>query len=262
MPSSFVSVDWLSDHLGDPAVHIVDVREPWEYQSIGHVPGAVNVPFERVREAGGEDHGMLPGASAFAELLAEVGIETGDSIVAYDDTHGVFAARFLVTAELYGHPPERRHLLDGDINGWQLAEPLEHDQPAVERARYRATLDPEGPLVEMSTVREAIDDPAAVIVDTRNEQEYLAGHIPGAVRLDWRTLLDEGSRGLRATPELRELLADEGIDEDRRVLLYCNTARRISHTYLVLRELGYPRVGFYEGSLTEWEANGGPLERG
>lgn len=101
-----------------------------------------------------------------------------------------------------------------------------------------------------------------MIVDTRNEQEYLAGHIPGAVRLDWRTLLDEGSRGLRATPELRELLADEGIDEDRRVLLYCNTARRISHTYLVLRELGYPRVGFYEGSLTEWEANGGPLERG
>jgi thiosulfate/3-mercaptopyruvate sulfurtransferase len=45
-----------------------------------------------------------------------------------------------------------------------------------------------------------------------------------------------------------------------RVLLYCNTARRISHTYVVLRHLGYTDVMFYEGSLTEWEARGGPLE--
>jgi len=46
------------------------------------------------------------------------------------------------------------------------------------------------------------------------------------------------------------------------VLLYCNTARRISHTYTVLRHLGYPELAFYEGSLTEWECEGGELETG
>jgi thiosulfate/3-mercaptopyruvate sulfurtransferase len=46
------------------------------------------------------------------------------------------------------------------------------------------------------------------------------------------------------------------------VILYCNTARRISHTYTVLRHLGYETVDFYEGSLTEWERDGRPVETG
>jgi thiosulfate/3-mercaptopyruvate sulfurtransferase len=50
-----------------------------------------------------------------------------------------------------------------------------------------------------------------------------------------------------------------GVTPDRRILLYCNTARRISHTYLVLRHLGFDDVAFYEGSLTEWETRGGPV---
>jgi thiosulfate/3-mercaptopyruvate sulfurtransferase len=61
---------------------------------------------------------------------------------------------------------------------------------------------------------------------------------------------------------LESLLADRGITPDRRIVLYCNTARRISHTYVVLRHLGYDAVDFYEGSLTEWTERGGPLEEG
>ena len=45
-------------------------------------------------------------------------------------------------------------------------------------------------------------------------------------------------------------------------MLYCNTARRISHTYVVLRHLGYGDVAFYEGSLTEWEEAGKDLVTG
>jgi thiosulfate/3-mercaptopyruvate sulfurtransferase len=46
------------------------------------------------------------------------------------------------------------------------------------------------------------------------------------------------------------------------VVLYCNTARRISHTYLVLRHLGYERVDFFEGSLAEWRERDLPLVAG
>jgi thiosulfate/3-mercaptopyruvate sulfurtransferase len=45
-------------------------------------------------------------------------------------------------------------------------------------------------------------------------------------------------------------------------VLYCNTARRISHTYTVLRHLGYDDLAFYEGSLTEWEAEGRAVREG
>jgi len=117
-------------------------------------------------------------------------------------------------------------------------------------------------LVDRGAVAAALSDPDAVVVDTRERWEYEEGHLPGAVQLDWKAVVDEEHRGLRDRAALEGLLAERGITPDRRVVLYCNTARRISHTYLVLRHLGYDDVGFYEGSLTEWAARGAELVTG
>ena len=260
MSEVVVPAAWLAERLDD--VRVVDVRDAWEYDGIGHVPGAVNVPFDSFRSETAGEAGMLPGADRFAGLMSEAGVGTDEELVAYDDTHGVFAARLLVTAELYGHDPARLHLLDGDFSAWQLAHETSDETPEPEPADYEASFQRGGPLVELGIVEAAIDDPDTVIVDTREEWEYEEGHIPGSVRLDWRELVDDDSRGLRPEPQLRDLLADRGVAPDRRVLLYCNTARRISHTYTVLRHLEYPELAFYEGSLTEWEAEGGELETG
>jgi thiosulfate/3-mercaptopyruvate sulfurtransferase len=251
-----VSADWLADHLED--VRVVDVRDEWEYEGIGHIPGAVNVPFERFRSTAG-DEGMLPGADVWQELLSKAGVGTDDTLVAYDDTHGVYAARFLVTAELYGH--RDFHLLDGDFSAWSREHENSNAVPDVSPTTYQVRDHPDPPLVDFETVRRAIDEDW-VVVDTRDEQEFEDGHIPGAIHLDWRALVDEETRGLKPDAELESLLVSHGVTRERRVLLYCNTARRISHTYLVLRHLGYEDVGFYEGSLTEWTERDGPLETG
>jgi thiosulfate/3-mercaptopyruvate sulfurtransferase len=176
--------------------------------------------------------------------------------------HGVFAARLLVTAELYGHDPDKLHLLDGDYSAWSLEHPVSETAPTTEPTDYEASFRTDGPLVGLDAVEAAIDDPDTVIVDTREQWEYEEGHIPGAVRLDWRELVDDDTRGLHPDSEMRTLLEERGVTPEKRVLLYCNTARRISHTYTVLRHLGYPNLAFYEGSLTEWEAEGGDLETG
>jgi thiosulfate/3-mercaptopyruvate sulfurtransferase len=252
-----VSPAWVGERLDD--LSVVDVRDAWEFDGIGHLPGAVNVPFETFRSEGGAE-GMLPGAETWASLLSAAGVAPDDDIVAYDDTHGVFAARFLVTAELYGHPPERLHLLDGDFSAWnrefgstsEASDPVGTDYVVREPAN--------SPLVDYDTVRAALDDPGTVIVDTREVGEFEAGHLPTAVNLDWRDLVDDDTRGLKPPAELTDILADIGLTPESRVLLYCNTARRISHTYIVLRWLGYDDVGFYEGSLTEWVDRGGPVE--
>jgi len=264
MNERIVGVEWLVSRLGSPDVAVVDVRDAWEYDGIGHVPGAVNVPFDSFRadEHGAAEAGMLPGADAFGELLSEAGLGPDDELVAYDDTHGVFAARLLVTAELYGHDPSRLHLLDGDFSLWNRTEPTTTDAPGLGRTDYPAEFRADGPLVDRGAVAAALDDPGTVIVDTREEWEYEEGHIPGAVRLDWRELVDTDARTVRPEGTLRSLLEERGIVPDRRLLLYCNTARRISHTYTVLRALGYPELSFYEGSLTEWEAAGGTIEAG
>jgi thiosulfate/3-mercaptopyruvate sulfurtransferase len=259
MTDTVVPADWLADNLG--TVRVVDVRDAWEYDGIGHLPGAVNVPFDAFRadEHGGSE-GMLPGEAVFADLLGGAGITREDRIVAYDDHHGVFAARLLVTAELYGHPPDRLHLLDGDFSAWQRARETTTEVPDPEPVTYEVREPTDSPLVDADAVAAAIDDPDTVIVDTREDWEFEEAHIPGAVALDWRALVDDETRGLKPREELEAILADAGIVPEKRILLYCNTARRISHTYTVLRHLAYPDLAFYEGSLTEWEAAGRPVE--
>ncbi|MFB6179931.1 MAG: sulfurtransferase [Halorientalis sp.] len=269
MSEVVVPAGWLADRLDEVA--IVDVRDAWEFDGIGHVPGAVNIPFDAFRasehraesETQDGEQGMLPGAETFATLLSKAGITNDDEIVAYDDTHGVFAARFLVTAELYGHDPEKLHLLDGDFSAWQLDHETTSETTPIEPTSYEAALLPadQTPLIDQATMADAIDSDV-VIVDTRDDDEYEAGHIPGAVQLDWRELVDDESRGLKPRDEIEDILAERDITPEKQVVLYCNTARRISHTYTVLRHLGYETVAFYEGSLTEWEADDRPLETG
>jgi len=249
-----VSSEWLATHRDE--VCVVDVRDAWEFDGIGHVPGAVNIPFDRFRSEAG-DEGMLPGAEHWTALMTEAGIGTDDRLVAYDDEHGVFAARFVVTALLYGH--RKCHLLDGDFSAWNRAYETTTDATEVTPSSYEVREPEASPLVDFEAVQAALDT-EAIIVDTREEWEYVEGHLPGAVQLDWRELVDEESRGLKPRAELESLLADRGITPDRRIVLYCNTARRISHTYVVLNQLGYEQVDFYEGSLTEWTERGGPLE--
>lgn len=264
MNDRVVDVDWLADRLDSPRLAVVDVRDIWEYDGIGHVPGAVSVPFDRIRadEHGSAEAGMLPGADVFGEVLGAAGVGLEDDVVAYDDTHGVFAARLLVTAELYGHEPDALHLLDGDYSVWNRSQPTTTDASSPEPVAYPARFRKDGPLVDREAVEAALDDLETVIVDTREDWEYEEGHIPGAVRIDWRELVDTDARTIRPESELRELLEVRGIVPERHVLLYCNTARRISHTYTVLRALGYPDLSFYEGSLTEWERTGGSIESG
>jgi thiosulfate/3-mercaptopyruvate sulfurtransferase len=259
----FVGAGRLAARLADPAVRVVDVRDEWEYDGIGHLPGAASVPFDRFRSAAADASGMLPAPEDWAALLSAAGVGADDHLVAYDDTHGVFAARFLVTAYVYGHPLDRLHLLDGDYSAWSRERETERGTVDRQPSDYTARpLDAaESPLVGYETVLEAVREGSAVVLDTREPAEYEAGHLPGAVQLNWRDLVDEETRGLLAREDVEHHLAERGVAADRRVLLYCNTARRISHTYLVLRHLGYDDVGFYEGSLTEWEARGGPVER-
>ncbi|KTG30242.1 sulfurtransferase [Haloferax profundi] len=253
------SADWLSAHLGD--VRVVDVRDGWEFDGIGHLPNAVSIPFDEFRSAEG-DVGMLPGSDVWSELLSNAGISADDDIVAYDDMHGVFAARFLVTALLYGHDPTNLHLLDGDFSAWTREYETTTEASDVPDATYEVSDPSASPLVDFETVEAALDDSETVIVDTRDAAEFEEGHLPGAVNLDWRELVDDETRGLKSRDDLDAILEPAGITPDRRIVLYCNTARRISHTYVVLSHLGYEHVEFYEGSLTEWEARDGALVEG
>lgn len=256
MTTRFISPNQLAESPDD--VVIVDVRKPWEYED-GHIPGAVNIPFNDFRDPTDELPGKLPTPDDLGALLGESGITNGDSLVVYDGDFGVYASRFLVTMEIFGHDIELLQILDGDYAAWTNQYNSSTESPSVSSKQYECELTRSDPLITASELDAALDSDA-VIVDTRDPLEYDTVHVPGAINFQWRDLVNETDRQLKTQSRCRAILSEHDITFDRPVRLYCNTARRLSFVYTVLRELGHDDVAFYEGGIDAWAEYGGPVE--
>ncbi|WEL21554.1 rhodanese-like domain-containing protein [Halorhabdus sp. BNX81] len=236
--------------LGDRDAAIVDVREASAYTDLGHVPGAANIPVDRFRDPTGIARGMLPDPTDLATWLGEAGISPTDPVIAYDDDCGVYAARFLATLGAFGHDGDL-YLLDGDYSVYEREADVTVEQPDIEPVEYEPGDLDETLLADREDVEAAVDG-EAIVVDTRTEPEFEQAHIPGAVQLDWKAFVDDETGRRRSVEAVESTLAEHGLEPDRPVVLYCNTARRLSYVFAVLEDLGYGDVRFYEGSLEDW----------
>jgi thiosulfate/3-mercaptopyruvate sulfurtransferase len=93
-----VTLEELRSRLGDPGVVLLDVRTRSEYDGVagahcdprhGHIPGAVNLPLERILECRSAD-----------EVRQLVGLPQGTEVVAYCHvgTRSGFAVQVLAGA--------------------------------------------------------------------------------------------------------------------------------------------------------------------
>ena len=73
------------------------------------------------------------------------------------------------------------------------------------------------------------------------------------MNLDWTETMDR-QRNLRLKPaaELLARLEALGVTPDKQVVTYCQTHHRSSHSYVMLKALGFSRVKGYPGSWSEW----------
>jgi len=79
------------------------------------------------------------------------------------------------------------------------------------------------------------------VIDARDKEQFDKEHIPGAVNLEWRQVLEK-----RAT-----------IPKDKSVLIYCNTGSLSAQAGFALRVAGYENVRILQGGFAEWKAKGG-----
>ena len=92
-------------------------------------------------------------------------------------------------------------------------------------------------MVSMSEGLEiAKKDPDAIIVDVRREDEYKAGHIPGAVLLTMETISAETAA--KVLP-----------DKSKMILVYCRSGRRSKIAAQTLSEVGYSNLIEFGGIL-------------
>lgn len=253
-----VAPEALAGRLGEASLLVVDLSKP-EHYARGHLPGAVHLEYAALVAARAPVGGLLPEPERLAAVLGGIGIGEDVEVVACDDEGGGRAGRLIWTLHALGH--RRAALLDGGIQGWAGAGLELEAEPR--RAAPRAFVPRPDPAVvaDCDYILGRLGAPDFVTLDTRSAGEYRGedrraargGHIPGAIHFDWVEALDrEHHLRLRPLEGLRERLAAAGVLPEREVVVYCQTHHRSSHTYVLLRHLGYPRVRGYPGAWSDW----------
>src|SRR3712207_3151539 len=131
------------------------------------------------------------------------------------------------------------------------------------------------PFVSTAWLQEHLNDPNLVVVDgswylpTQNrdpQAEYLAGHIPGAVRFDIDTVKDTSSslpHMLPSPEDFAKSVGAMGISEDMTIVVYDGaglfSAPRVRWTFQVF---GARNVSILDGGFPAWKAEGRPVETG
>ncbi|MCC6206680.1 MAG: sulfurtransferase [Gammaproteobacteria bacterium] len=249
----------LARRLDAAELIIVDLSSAAAYAG-QHIPGAVNVDFGRITASRPPVMGLLPAAEDFGRLLSGAGITPHTHVVAYDSENGLKASRFLWTLDVAGH--EHFSLLNGGLQAWLSARlPVDTGAgPAPKQGTYTVGYRPEHQ-ADRTYIQAHLGDPSVTILDVRTPAEYSgadkraqrAGHIPGAVNVDWsQALAGGGDTRLRPADELRTLYTGAGISPDKEIILHCQTHQRSAHSYIVLKSLGYTRLRGYPGSWSEW----------
>jgi thiosulfate/3-mercaptopyruvate sulfurtransferase len=247
---------------GPKPVLLIDLSSQPVY-SRKHIPGAVWFDFKALVYSRPPVVGLMPDIAKLAKSLGHNGLTTEHKVVAYDDENGLKASRLLWTLDAIGHTSSA--LLDGGLEAWELAGLQRHNIRRDSAVRDTTPAYPAAYHVEVNADRAYIEshlnDPDIRLLDARSSAEFRgsdqraarAGHIPGAVNIEWSRCLDpDNGLYLRPAEQLTSMLAGYGITPDKEIICYCQTHRRSAFMYVMLKNLGFPRVRGYPGSWSEW----------
>ena len=117
-------------------------------------------------------------------------------------------------------------------------------------------------LVTTQWAEENLDTPGVVFAEVDEDTTaYDAGHIRGAVKLDWRNDLQDGVRRDFVSKEgFEKLLSEKGIANDDLVVLYGgNNNWFAAYAYWYFKLYGHENVKLLDGGRKKWELDGREL---
>ncbi|MGC4105808.1 MAG: sulfurtransferase [Thermomicrobiales bacterium] len=119
-------------------------------------------------------------------------------------------------------------------------------------------------LVTTQWVADHLDDPKVRIVESDEDiLLYDIGHIPGAVKLDWETQLqDRVVREFLTKDEFEDLMAERGIANDTTVVIYGDKNNwYATYALWLFKYYGHDDVRIMDGGRIKWEKEGRAWER-
>ena len=237
-----------------------DVVVVWAGAASGykvHITGSVSVPHtslcknEPVRN-------LIKTPEEMAKELGAKGISPDKTIVVYDEGSSKYSGRMYWMLKYLGAPNVK--MLNGNMKAWKAKRKPITGSPSKVAATTFTTKTDASQLAKMDEVKNAIGNSSYVLVDARTPEEYAGtadtelrkGHIPGAVNVNYETVLD-GKGLLKTNDALKALFESNGITKDKTAIVYCETSVRAGVVYLALKGLGYPNVKVYDGAYLEWQ---------
>jgi thiosulfate/3-mercaptopyruvate sulfurtransferase len=276
-PEVLVSTQWLTDHLDDPQIRVLESDEDVLLYDMGHIPSAQKIDWHiDLNDPVLRDY---VSREAFERLVRRLGIDDSTTVVFYGDKNNWWACYAFWVFQLFGFANAR--VLDGGRVKWeqegrQMVTDVPTFPPTNYRARERADtgirafydevlehMKAGRPLVDVRSLPEYTGE-RTHMVDYPQEGTLRGGHIPGARSIPWaRAANADGS--FKRSDELRAIYeAEQGLKPEDDVIAYCRIGERSSHTWFVLTYLlGYDHVRNYDGSWTEWgNSVRAPITRG
>jgi thiosulfate/3-mercaptopyruvate sulfurtransferase len=276
-PDVLVSTEWVSQHLQDPKVRVVESNEDPLLYGTGHIPGAVEVDW--TRDLNDQVRRDYLDHQGFSALMRRLGIGKDTTVVFYGDRNNWWATYAYWVFQLFGH--DQAKIMDGGRIKWtQENRPLSREVPQYPPTDYQARLRDDK---KIRAFRQQVLDHLEAkghLIDVRSPAEYTGerlhmpeypnegalrgGHIPGAANVPWARAINPDDGTFKPASDLRAIYEGEAhLSPKDDVVVYCRIGERSSHTWFVLTHLlGYPKVRNYDGSWTEWgNLVGVPIER-
>lgn len=246
-----VSTEWLTEHLGDDDLVILNVHMAHTGLPAEYIPGARFVDYHELEDTVDEIPIELPPVDHLVEVFRAAGVSNDKHVVIYGVNPAHEAARAFMTLEYLGHRG-KTSMLDGGFELWKAEDrPTVAEAATAPRGDFEAHVD-EDLLISADELAEHLDDPHLALIDARPAKQHAEGFIPGSYNLYWHDLIvsDEVPR-LKDLDDVKARFHAAGATKDGLVVNYCQIGMRASYTYLISRHLGY-RTRFYDGSFSEW----------
>jgi thiosulfate/3-mercaptopyruvate sulfurtransferase len=257
--------EWLEENLGGEFM-ILDTQPEIHDYIQEHIPGAVYFNQNLLRLPYNGTPGFYVPDKVAELLFSRTGLANDIPVVIYTGT-GAFRGwgdgleQTMVAYSLVRFGHNKVYVLDGGLDKWKKeGRKLTKDFPAVEESAF-AVKSRRDFWIEYEEFKKIKDDEDVVLLDARPSAVYEGqgpwrkpGHIPGAINLPWKVLMDEKNPALlKNEDEIRNILNIKGITPDKTVICSCGTGREATNEFIMFKFLVcFPDVKIYEGSFTEW----------
>ena len=277
LPTPLVSVDWLSKHLDDPTLIILDASiKKVTDTSASHnedlqIRGARFFDIKKSFSDQDTDlPNMLPSPEYFEENCRKLGIHMDSKIVVYD-TIGIYSSpRVWWMFRSMGY--KNIAVLDGGFPEWtKNSLPTENKEvnTIFPQGNFKIN-DRSKCVVNAQDILSEMISPNSVILDARSHDRFYAttpeprsdlksGHIPSSLNLPYTKVLAD--QKMLPVETLKKLFADFDI-ENKKLIFSCGSGITACIILLAATLSGYTDVWVYDGSWTEWgQLEGVPIER-